>query len=340
MSKRSQNRPPAMMDVAALAGVSHQTVSRVLNGTGKVAPDTRERVLAAIDQLGYRRNSMARALVTRKSGIIGIVTTTSPHYGPSSMRVSIEVESRRAGYSTSVMTLEDFSTVSLSNAIDHFLGLAVEAIIVIAPVVELAATIQMVRSPVPIVAVTAAEDVVTERIRLIRADQRGGARQAVRHLLDLGHRDIAHIAGPQDWFEARMRLEGWQAELSEHGLPERLSHYRGWEGTVGYEAGFRFIREGLPTAIFCANDEVALGLIKALDEAGLSVPDDVSIVGFDDEPKAKFFRPALTTVRQDFLDLGRQALAAVMSAIGGIDEAEPIIRPTHLIVRDSTAPLP
>ncbi|MDC4233827.1 LacI family DNA-binding transcriptional regulator [Actinomyces sp. B33] len=326
-----------MMDVAALAGVSHQTVSRVLNGTGKVAPQTRERVQAAIDQLGYRRNSVARALVTRKSGIIGIVTTTSVHYGPTSILVAIELASRQAGYFTGVTALEDFSVESLTSAFDHFLGLAVEAIVVIAPVVGIAEAVEAVRVPVPVVAVTAADVVGASDIRSVRVDQLGGAREAVRHLVDLGHRDIVHIAGPEDWFEARIRLDGWRVELEAAGVGGRVAPVRGWEASVGYEAGRALVDEGLPTAVFTANDAIALGLIRALDEAGVDVPGDVSIVGFDDEPMSRYFRPGLTTVRQDFFDLGQQVLSAVSSAIEGEGECFPILRPTELIVRDSTA---
>ena len=337
MGKRSESRPPAMKDVAALAGVSHQTVSRVLNGTGKVAPDTRERILTAITELGYRRNSAARALVTRKTGIIGIVTTTSVHYGPTSILVAIELAARQAGYFTGVTALEDFSVESLSSAFDHFLGLSVEAIVVIAPVVGIAQAVEAVHVPVPVVAVTAADVEGASGLRSVRADQLGGAREAVRHLISLGHRDIAHVPGPQDWFEARMRMEGWRLELEAIGARMREPVAYGWEPEVGYRAGLELVRQGVPTAVFAANDAIALGLIRAFAESGLSVPRDVSVVGFDDEPASEYFLPGLTTVRQDFADLGHQVLRLVREAIAGEGNADPLLRPTRLIVRDSTA---
>ncbi|WP_231367265.1 LacI family DNA-binding transcriptional regulator [Schaalia sp. ZJ405] len=334
---RSPKRPPAMMDVAALAGVSHQTVSRVVNGTGKVAPQTRERVLAAIGELGYRRNSVARALVTRKSGILGIITTTSVHYGPASTLVAIEVAAREAGYFTGVTALEDFSRESLTEAIDYFLGLAVEAIVVIAPMTDIAEIVESIGAPVPIIAVSAANAVSIDSVRFVRGDQLEGARMAVRHLIELGHTDIAHVAGPEGWFESQIRREGWLIELRAAGLPIREAPYGAWEACAGFEAGKRLIAEGLPTAVFAANDLIALGLMRAFWQAGVSVPDEVSIVGFDDEPASRYFQPSLTTVRQDFTDLAQNALLAIRDAINGIGDAEPIVRPTELIIRDSTA---
>ena len=204
MGTARSGRQPAMMDVARLAGVSHQTVSRVVNDTGHVAEETRSRVLAAIEQLGYRRNSVARALVTRRSSIIGIITTTSAHYGPASLLVSLEAAAREAGFFTGVTTLSDYSAASLAGAIDHFLGLAAEAVVVAAPVAGLAEAMGAMGSPVPVVAVSAVQ-CASPRLRSVRADQVGGARSAVRYLAERGHRDIVHISGPGDWYEAKAR---------------------------------------------------------------------------------------------------------------------------------------
>ena len=151
---RRNGRPPSMADVAELVGVSHQTVSRVANGEGRVSPRTRERVQAAIDQLGCRPNSVARALVTARSGIIGVVTTTSAHFGPSSMLVALEVAAREAGLSTSVVVLERFDADEVASAFDHFSSLAAEAIEVIAPVDSLAEAVASRGASVPIIAVS------------------------------------------------------------------------------------------------------------------------------------------------------------------------------------------
>ncbi len=340
MTINRTGRAPSMSDVAAEAGVSHQTVSRVLNGTGKVAPETRERILEAIAKLGYRRNSVARALAAKRSGILGVITTTSVNFGPTSTLIAIEVAAREAGYFTGVVAIEDFGAESLTSAIDHFLGLAVEAVVVIAPVVGLAEALDAVHVPVPVVAVSAVQAEHEMRIQTVQMDQRGGASAAVRHLLDLGHREIVHLAGPLDWYEARARMAGWRAELEVAGLdaPEPLGF--GWEAGTGYAAVRALVeRRAVPTAFFAANDQLVLGAYKALSEAGYSVPGDVSVVGFDDAPSAAFFAPSLTTVRQDFNSLGRLAIETVKTAVVDPTSVSPVVVPTTLVVRDSTAPV-
>jgi len=326
-----------MIDVASVAGVSHQTVSRVLNGSERVSPATRERVLAAIAQLGYRRNSVARALVTRKSGIIGIVTTTSIHYGPSSMLLAIELAARQAGYFTGVAPIEGASPESLRNAVDHFLGLAVEGLVIVAPFVEMAEDLAVIDVPVPVVAVTSPAIARAAGILSVSVDQEGGTRQAVRHLLDLGHTDIAHVPGPFDWYEARAREAEWRTVMAQAGHSVREPLARGWDAATGYEVGRSFAAEGAPTAVFAANDDLALGLIHAFHEARLSVPRDVSVVGFDDTPASQFYLPPLTTVRQSFSDLGQQVVATLISAVDGGDVPGPVSLPARLIVRGSTA---
>lgn len=331
------DRPPAMMDVAAAAGVSHQTVSRVLNGSGKVADSTRERVLQAISDLGYRRNSVARALVTRRSGIIGVLTTTSAHYGPSTILLSIELAAREAGYLTVVAPLEDFAPESVNAVLDHFLGLAVEGIVIMAPVEEVAVDLSGLIVPVPVVAVTAASLGAATDVLPVSVDQVGGARQAVEHLIGLGHTDIAHVRGPENWFEAQMRESGWRAVMEAHGLPVREPRGGGWEASTGYEAGRELMAEGVPTAVFAANDNLALGVVNALCEAGLTVPGDVSVVGFDDAPATEYFRPRLTTVRQDFRRLGDKVVETLVDVIEGEARRGPVLLPAQLVLRASTA---
>lgn len=325
-----------MMDVAQLAGVSHQTVSRVLNDSGKVTEATREKVLAAIAQLGYRRNSVARALVTRKSGIIGILTGTSSHWGPSTRLLAVELAARDAGYLTLVAPLPDFSRESLDGALDHFLGLAVEGIVIMAPVAGTGEDLQAFTAPVPIVVMASANLAEKDGMYQVTVDQEMGGRMAVEHLISLGHTDIAHVHGPRDWFEARQRETGWRAVLEEHGLAIREPVGGGWGASTGYEAGRALMDQGVPQAVFAANDELALGLMDAFSEQGLSVPKDVSVVGFDDAPAAAFFRPSLTTIRQDFAELGEDAMRVLVRAIDGeTGIASMLVRPT-LVVRGST----
>ena len=221
-------RPPSMADVAELVGVSHQTVSRVVNGKGRVSPRTRERVQAAIEQLGYRPNSVARALVTARSGIIGVVTTTSAHFGPSSMLVALEVAAREAGLFTSVVALDRFGADDVASAFDHFSSLAAEAIVVIAPVDSLAEAVASQGASVPVVAVSGGRT-FGRGVSVVHADQRGGAHELAEHLMSLGHRDIACVAGPQEWFEARERVAGWREAMDEAGLSKREPLVGSWE---------------------------------------------------------------------------------------------------------------
>ncbi|GAA2183092.1 LacI family DNA-binding transcriptional regulator [Brooklawnia cerclae] len=328
-----------MMDVAAAAGVSHQTVSRVINETDRVAPETRERVLRAIAELGYRRNSVARALVTRKSGIVGVITTTSALYGPSSILLAVELAARRnAGYFTSVAPLEQFTPDAITNALDHFLGLAVEGVVIIAPLAEASDALASVHIPVPVVAVTSAEIGRASGVLAVSEDHFGGARQAVRHLIDLGHRDIVHVSGPKGWYEAAARRSAWRAEMEAAHLPLREIAADGWGAEQGFQAGLALAGGPVPTAVFAANDQLALGVVQAFDRSGLRVPDDVSVVGFDDELSAAFYRPPLTTVRQDFSKLGAYVIRTLMTAIEGEAPSEALVLPTRLVVRASTAP--
>jgi DNA-binding LacI/PurR family transcriptional regulator len=331
----STARPPAMSDVAALAGVSHQTVSRVLNDHPSVRPETRDRVNEAIVRLGYRRNSAARALVTRRTGALGIVTPATALYGPTSTLVGLEEAARLIGWYVSVATIRTFDAEALHGAVEHFLGQGVDGIAVIAPTTEVAQAIATIALPVPVVLISSASDLPADGyLHAVGVDQRHGARLATQHLLDQGHTAVVHVAGPQDWFDAQDRLAGWR-EVSGPDAPEPAE--AGWDAADGYALGRRMIREGLPSAIFAANDQLALGLLHAFWEHGVRVPDDVAVVGFDDEVGAAHYTPPLTTVRQDFGALGRAAVASLQAAFAG----EPIIDrriPAELVVRASSVP--
>ena len=200
-----------MSDVAALAGVSHQTVSRVLNDHPSVRPETRERVNEAIATLGYRRNSAARALVTRRSGTLGVVTPATALYGPTSTLVGLEEAARVVGWYVSVATIRQFDGDSMHTALEHFLGQGVDGIAIIAPTTEVAQAIAAIASPVPVVLISSASDVPpVAHLHAVGVDQRHGARLATQHLLDQGFAEVVHVAGPQDWFDAQDRLAGWR----------------------------------------------------------------------------------------------------------------------------------
>jgi DNA-binding LacI/PurR family transcriptional regulator len=326
-----------MADVARLASVSHQTVSRVLNSHPSVTPTTRARVEAAILQLGYRRNTAARTLVTRSSRTLGVVTVDTSHYGPSSTLFAIEGAARRAGYFVNFVSIREIDRQHMAEAVQHLIAAGVDGLIAIAPLRSAVDALRDVPIDVPLVELTTT-DLFAESGVFV--DQRGSGAAATRHLLDLGHQTVVHLAGPTGWLEAEERLQGWEAALSAAGRPIPPVVTGDWSARSGYEAGLT-LRDQVAardvTAIFAANDQMALGLTRALQEVGLVVPIDVSIVGFDDIPEAAYFSPALTTVRQDFGEVGRRCIETVLAMIAGQKvPPRPPIRP-ELLVRDSTA---
>jgi len=323
-----------MTDVARLAGVSHQTVSRVLNDHTSVRPQTRERVLAAIEQLGYRRNLSARALVTRRSGLLGIVSSGSSRSGPAGTLGALEQAARMAGYFVTVAIAPDPDPDHHREIIDAFVEQGVEGVVVIAPTPGVAEVAQALSARVPVIVVSAWQpppDVPT-----ISVDQRGGARLAAEHLLSLGHRDVVHVTGPIDWFDAAARIEGWHEQLDHAGVTPRADLVGDWSSERGYELGTALLAD-LPTAVFATNDLTALGVLRAFAEAGVRVPQDVSVIGFDDLEGAANFYPPLTTVRQDLRALGAAALGSLVETIAG-GAAGLRTLPPELVVRASTGP--
>jgi len=324
-----------MEDVARVAGVSHQTVSRVLNDFPAIRPETRARVLAAIEELGYRRNTAARALVTRRSGRIGVITADMNHFGPASIMLGLESASRAAGYGLSLAGLPEISATSLRQAVDQVLDQAVEAVVMVVAHQEALRLAQSLHIGVPLVVV---EGDLSATPLTAGVDQIAGARLAINHLLDLGHRTVVHLPGPADWLEAAARREGWRMALEERGavVPELMVE-GDWTSRSGYQSTRAMLARSAPTAVFAANDQMALGLLLAIHEAGLRVPEDVSVVGFDDVPESGYYTPPLTTVRQDFPELGKHVMSLVLRVLAGeLNASEPLVQP-QLIVRSSTA---
>ena len=324
---------PRLEDVARVAGVSHQTVSRVVNGSTRVAPATRARVLEAVAELGYRGNSAAKALATQKSGVVGVVVAGLGFFGPSSTVVGLELAARAEGYGMVLASLPEVTQEATQDALDHLVGESVEAIVLIAPVDTGLDLGVRSRLPVPVVVL----DANPVRARLsVGVDHEAGARLATQHLIDLGHRHIAHLSGPSDWYQAEARTFGWRGALEEAGLtvPEPL--VGDWTASSGYRLGRQLAAESEVTAIFVANDQMSIGVLRALAEAGRTVPGDVSIVGFDDLPESEYFTPPLTTIRQNFVALGRGAMGLLTSAIRGELEEGTVTVPPKLVVRAST----
>lgn len=329
-----------MRDVARLAGVSNQTVSRVLNAHPHVRDDTRRRVLAAVQALDYRRNQAARTLVTRRSGTLGIIAYESALYGPTSMLYAIEGAARSAGYFVSVAGLRNLDRRSVLDAVDRLRQQSVEGIIAIAPKPVVAGALAQVSDGLAVVGVGGGQD---EAVPSVQIDNDAGARLATQHLLRLGHATVHHVAGPADWPEATERADGWRAALHADGRPSPYAAPGTWTAQAGYTQGRRLALDRSVTAIFCASDQIALGVLRALHEAGRRVPDEVSVVGFDDTPDAEYFLPPLTTVRQDFAALGRRSvdlLLAQLDATGHRPTPERVLLIPQLVVRASSAASP
>ena len=328
------SRPPVMADVARLAGVSYQTVSRVLNEHPNVRPLTRDRVLAAIRELAYRPNAAARTLVTRRTHTFGVITSDTMLYGPTSMLYGFE-RAAHDSYFVSVASLPALDRRSMLDAVDRFLGQGIEGIVVIATVDTAVAALGHVPPEVPLVAVGCG---TRASVTSVAIDNVAGAAAATRYLLGLGHRSVFHVAGPANCLDARERAEGWRQALRETGADEPALLVGDWSASSGYRLGTQLADDPGLTAVFCGNDTMALGVIRALAERGLRVPEDVSIIGFDDVPEAGYYRPPLTTVRQDFGEVGRQALSTLVDRMSGAIPAGPRVRVApELIIRASAA---
>ena len=262
------SRPPVMADVARLAGVSHQTVSRVLNEHPNVRPLTRDRVLAAIRELAYRPNAAARTLVTRRTHTLGVITADTMLYGPTSMLYGFERAAHDA-YFVSVASLPALDRRSMLDAVDRFLGQGIEGIIVIATQDTAVAALAHVPPEVPLVAVGCG---TRAPVTSVAIDNTAGAAAATRHLLSLGHQTVYHLAGPPSCLDAKERVDGWREAMREAGAPEPAVLAGDWSASSGYELGGQLAAEPGLTAIFCGNDTMALGVIRALAERGLRVP--------------------------------------------------------------------
>lgn len=326
-------RAANIFDVARLAGVSHQTVSRVINDLPNVRPATRARVEQAIAQLRYSPSPAARALVTRRTRTIGLVTPGVPDYGPTSIATHFNFAARAARYSVDTVSAVDPDPAAIKGVVEGLLRQRVDAIVLIVVDIGVLEVVRGLDLSIPLVAATSA---ARRSPHIVSIDQYRGARSAVRHLAELGHTRIHHLAGPTRAPDALERIRGWRDELAERRLEIVEPRHGDWSAASGHRVGLELdVASG--SAVFVGNDHMSIGLMSALRERGLRVPEDVSVVGFDDVPEAGYLYPPLTTVRQDFGTLGELIMQKVLIAVeepDSITEDTPI--PTHLIVREST----
>ena len=325
-----------MADVAGRAGVSVMTVSRVLNGFPGVAEDTRQRVEEAVAALGYRANPAARVLAGGRSRTLGVIAVETQQFGPSHMLYGIEAAARGAGHVLSFVTMAPGAD-EIGATLDHLRAAHVEGVIVIAPVRPVIDAVADLDADLPLVVVGGDPSVRTSTVTI---DQEAGARMATAHLLGLGHRTVHHVSGPADWIDATERQRAWAETVEAHDAPPGRFVEGDWTAQGGYAAGTQLAQDPTVTAVFAANDQTALGILRALHEHGRSVPDDVSVVGYDDIPEAAYLVPPLTTVRQDLGEVGRRGVELLLALVDGGPAQRHVMVAPELIVRASSAPPP
>ncbi|MHB9863652.1 LacI family DNA-binding transcriptional regulator [Streptomyces sp. YIM S03343] len=327
-----------MADVARLAGVSSQTVSRVSNGFAGVNEETRSVVLAAMKELGYRPNSAARALKRGEFRTIGVITFTLATTGNVRTLEAIATSAAHEGYAVTLLPVAIPTQDEVRGAFSRLEELTVDAVIVIMEVHLLdAATVTLP----PHVQVVVVDSDAGDRYTVVDTDQAGGTRAAVQHLLDLGHETVWHLSGPEGSFAAQRRTDAWRATLTASGRVPPPLVQGDWSTESGYLAGLELAAHDDCTAVFVANDQMALGLLRALHERGRRVPEDVSVIGFDDIPEAAHFLPPLSTVHQDFAEVGRLCVEDVLRKVRGAGpEQGTTLVPTRLVLRGSTAAPP
>ncbi|WNB86091.1 LacI family DNA-binding transcriptional regulator [Cellulomonas sp. ATA003] len=311
---RTDGRVPVMADVARLAGVSQKTVSRVINEAPHVRDVVRDRVLAAVAELGYRPNAAARALVTQQSRVLGVAMPGSTDYGPSAQVFGIETAAWDLGYSV-VVASAPASAEGFARAVARLVAQGVAGLVLNDPYVHHGLSTRALQT---LPTVNVGEALCPGTVcAAVTVDQEGGARQAVEHLLSLGHRTVHHLAGPVDQGAAVRRAEGWREALVRAGACVTAPLVGDWSARSGYEQGRRLAGDPDVTAVFAANDQMAVGAMRAFIEAGRDVPADVSVVGFDDAPDSAYQVIPLTTVRQDVAAVSRRAVTALVAAIEG-----------------------
>jgi len=330
-------------DVATRAGVSHQTVSRVINLNPSVADHTRERVLAAIRELGYVPSPMARGLISNRTHSLGVVADDISDGFFARMVAGAEAEARRRGYYLMIGSVEpdDDERGYLRLMVER----RVEGLILARPSVPLAPDdlLPAREAGVPLVGVGAS---VLPGFPVVDVDNHQGGYDATRHLLERGHDRIATIVGPREWPSAAARLEGYRRALREAGIAEDatlIEYVSDWGLGSGQAAAARLLERNVSfTAIFAQSDLIALGAIRQLRDARLRVPDDVSIVGYDDLPVADFVEPGLTTVHQPMQEVGALAASLLLDQLMGVATLEPGARllPAVLVERHTVGPPP
>ncbi|MBF8192596.1 LacI family DNA-binding transcriptional regulator [Nonomuraea sp. K274] len=325
-------------EVARVAGVSNMTVSRVINDQPGVGARTRARIRVIMEELNYRPNSTARALKTGRPTSIGIICLATTLYGPAVTLFGVEQAARAAGFSANVISLNAITKVTLEQATAQLRQLPVAATIIISPLSSSAESLRDLPDEPPTVAIWAPSDL---DVSVAAVDHEHAAAAATQHLVSLGHETVWHVSGPLGWTGAEHRVAGWRRALEQADRPVPEPVEGDWTARSGFEAGLAILRDRAVTAVFAANDQMALGVLRAARVLGRRVPEDLSVVGYDDGPDSAYYSPPLTTIRQDFTLLGERALQLALARIGHPARPAPdtLVEP-ELVIRESTAPPP
>jgi DNA-binding LacI/PurR family transcriptional regulator len=328
---------PTLEDVAKEIGVSHQTVSRVINSHPRVLPQTRARVLAGIELLGYQPNRAARFLANQRSTLVGLVASDSRSYGPAHALLSIQLEAQRHGYTLMTIGLGNCTILEIKKAARELMANAAQGVILDLPFEINRRELQAALADIPFVGLDVDGGTVFPSFGF---DHARGASVATQHLIDFGHRKIAGLLGEPPWRSYKLRKRGWLRALTKSRLKPGPCLETSWTAEGGYEATKQLVQRSFArfSAIFAANDLIALGSMLALHESGIRVPEEVSVIGFDGMPESQFFYPALSTVAVDFDVLARESLQSLFAAIQR-SKKEPIrkIGIPKLVQRKSTA---
>lgn len=325
-----------MVDVAELAGVSYQTVSRVINNQPYVSDDARQRVLKAIDTLGYRPSKAATTLRSRLSKTIAIILYGSWFPGPVQVALNVEMAAKTSGFDVILANVTE-TEEQVIQALQHVKDWNVDGVVMIIPADGLRIEeIQRICEDIPVVHI---ESQPSPRLPSISLDDPYGTQMVVEHLIALGHTQFCEISGPMNWYSAQLRHQACIETLQKHGIEQPIHIEGNWSTPGGYQATRRLLEQGhIFSAVIAANDSMALGAYRALHQAGLSVPQDVSVVGFDDILEAAYFTPPLTTVSHDYIQLGAMGFEYLLHLMDDPETVieQKLVRP-KLILRDSTA---
>ena len=342
MTRRVEPGPrPSMTDVGRVAQVSAQTVSRYFTGRGYVGEQTRGRIEAAIEQLGYRPNHAARHLRSGRSHTLGVLAVGQILYGTAAILTGLASAARDLGYALMITQLDididgPGSPEEIRRALDGFLSARVDGLIMMTPYLGSEKLLDDVWESLPIVTVSGRP---RQRVASVSIDSRAAGEEATRHLIALGHRRILHLAGPESRNEGHERAGGYHDALTHASLAPLPLVHGDWSAASGHAAG-RAADPATFTAVFAGNDQMALGFIAAMRERGLRCPADYSIVGVDDMPDAQYFDPPLSSMSMDFVSLGRTAIELLVDHIdSGVRPAGRTL-PSTLVARASSAPLP